>query len=373
MTCADMGLETKRAVQTRSRWLVLATMSAACIVSASARVAVAQESDAAARAAAEQLFLEARDLMAAGNFTAACPKLEASLALYPALGVRLNLARCYERIERPASAWVQYLEVAERDGKTRRAEVAREHAGALEPHLPRLVVQSSLVEPIPGLVVTRDGAPMDPALFDTVIHVDPGEHELRATAPGHLPFATVARATMDEQVVVVVPSLQPEPAPPGAADDAPPAAPESPGSPATGAGKRELPAVDAPARTRAPAVNLSARRTVAWATGGAGAVMLASGLGFGLAARAAWDDATEIGRCDPETLVCEDHRGPGMVETARTRAQVSSVAAGAGAALLVTGAVFYWISRDTAGDVRSAHVLPTAGPAGIGLAILGEF
>ncbi|HWN71672.1 MAG TPA: hypothetical protein VNM90_28740 [Haliangium sp.] len=368
---------------------MLATTSAACLVLASPRMAVAQGSDAAARAAAEELFQAARALMAAGDFTAACPKLEASLALYPALGVRLNLARCYEQIARPASAWLQYREVAERDGQTRRAEVARARVDALGPRLPRLVVQLASAEPIPGLVVTRDGATMEPALFDTVIHVDPGEREIRATAPGHLPFVTVARATMDEQVVVVVPSLQPEPAPPDAADGAPArapqapgtlatgapeAAPAAPGALATGAGKSRPPGMSEPAPImRARTDNLDTRRTVAWATGGAGAVMLASSLGFGLAARAAWDDARELGRCDPETLVCEDPRGPGMVETARSRARVSSIAASAGAVMLVTGAVFYWMSRDTAGDLRGAHVVPTAGQDGIGVAISGEF
>ena len=125
--------------------------------------------------------------------------------------------------------------------------------------------------------------------------------------------------------------------------------------------------------TRARTGNLDTRRTVAWVTGGAGAVMLAFSLRYGLAARTAWDDARKLGLCDPETLMCGDPRGPGMVETARSRARVSNMTAGAGAALLVTGAVFYWMSRDTAGDLRSAHVVPTAGQAGIGLAISGEF
>jgi hypothetical protein len=52
---------------------------------------------------------------------------------------------------------------------------------------------------------------------------------------------------------------------------------------------------------------------------------------------------------------------------------VSTIAAGAGAALLATGVVFYWMSRDTAGDVRGAHVVPTAGPTGVGLVIAGAF
>jgi hypothetical protein len=380
MTGADMVPEANRAAQTLTRRFVLASVSVACIVFASARVAGAQEGGAAApataeaRATAEAAFQEGRALMASGDFTAACPKLEASLALNPALGARLNLARCYQHTDRPASAWMHYREVAERDGQTRRAEFARAAAAALEPHLPRLVVQTPAAASIPGLVIMRDGAPMEARLFDTAIYVDPGEHELRATAPGYQPFAVRVRVGMDEQIAVVVPPLQPE-SPPAEPADAGPL--EPPGSRAGEPGEDQPPAVDRPA-AGAPSVSRvrggpGARRTVAWATGGAGVVMLASGLGFGLAARAAWDDAREIGLCDPETLMCEDLRGPAMVETARSRARVSGVAAGAGAALLVTGAVFYWMSRDTAGDEHSTRVLPTAGPAGVGLAISGEF
>jgi hypothetical protein len=367
-------------MQTLIRRFVVAGASAACFVTMDIGMAVAQqEGDAAARAAAERAFQEARGLMASGNFAAACPKLEASLALYPALGVRLNLALCYERIQRPASAWEQYREVAERDGQTRRAEVARQAAEALEPHLPRLVVRVSMEAPIPDFVVTRDGEPMESGAFGSAIYVDPGEHEIHATAPGYRPFDVRVRVGMDEQVVVVVPPLQPESRPTGPSDGEPPAAPEPAGPRADDLAKHEPRTPDEERRsisqpvTHARPGGRDGRRTMAWVAGGGAVVLAATSLGFGLSARNAWDDARQIGLCDPETLRCDDPRGPGMVKTARTRARVSSITAGAGAALLVTGAVFYWISRDTAGDVRRAAVLPTAGATGFGLAISGEF
>jgi uncharacterized protein YjeT (DUF2065 family) len=362
------------------RRFVVTGASALCVLSVDARMAVAQqEGDAAARAAAEGAFQEARGLMASGSFAAACPKLEASLALYPALGVRLNLALCYERIQRPASAWQQYREVAERDGQTRRAEFARQAAEALEPHLPRLVVRVSMDVPTPDLVVTRDGAPMEPGLFGATIYVDPGEHELRATAPGHRSFDVRVRVGMDEQVVVVVPPLQPEPTPAAPSDGESTTAPGTTGAHTGDTGKNEPLPVGAELRgeplpdTRARSGGPGAGRKVAWVAGGSGLVLVATGLGFGLAARAAWNDARRIGLCDSETLMCDDPRGPRMVNAARARARVSSITAGAGAALLVAGTVVYWMSRDEAGDARTTRVLPTAGPTGLGLAISGAF
>ena len=54
--------------------------------------------------AAEAAFAEARALMQKGRFDEACPKLEASLSLDPALGTLLNLGDCYEKVGKTASA-----------------------------------------------------------------------------------------------------------------------------------------------------------------------------------------------------------------------------------------------------------------------------
>src|SRR3954465_9465866 len=62
------------------------------------------------RAAAEALFNQGRDLMTAGKFVEACPKFEASQQLDPGLGTMLNLAECYEKTGRTASAWAEYRE-----------------------------------------------------------------------------------------------------------------------------------------------------------------------------------------------------------------------------------------------------------------------
>ena len=76
---------------------------------------------------AEQLFRHARAMLAEKNYVDACPLLEQSHRLEPALGTLLNLADCFENIGRPASAYRAFTAAAEwasKNGETKRKEVA---------------------------------------------------------------------------------------------------------------------------------------------------------------------------------------------------------------------------------------------------------
>src|SRR6188768_4131513 len=85
-------------------------------------------------AAAQGLFDEAKALMATGKASEACPKLEESQRLDPGTGTLLNLALCYEKIGRIASAWSRNLDAAaaaKASGNTARENAARKRAAAL--------------------------------------------------------------------------------------------------------------------------------------------------------------------------------------------------------------------------------------------------
>src|SRR5687767_11843809 len=64
-------------------------------------------------AASEALFREGRRLMKAGDYEGACPKLEESLRLDPALGTLFNLASCEEQLGRWATAWQHWRQAAD--------------------------------------------------------------------------------------------------------------------------------------------------------------------------------------------------------------------------------------------------------------------
>jgi hypothetical protein len=90
------------------------------------------------KVSAEALFDEGRKLMAAGKFADACPKFEASQELDPGVGTMLNLADCYEKTGRTASAWAEFRETvsaAHNAGSRDREEIARGRANDLEQKL----------------------------------------------------------------------------------------------------------------------------------------------------------------------------------------------------------------------------------------------
>src|SRR4051812_17855482 len=163
------------------------SIAASILIATTVSTAVwAQPSD--TTSLAQQLFNQGRELAKNNDWAAACPKFEASLRYDPALGTRLNLATCYEKVGKIASAWGIYRDAAELAGKAgdpKRRDYALKQAVALEKRLPRLTITASAQTA--GLAVTRDGVPIDPSAFGTPLYVDPGSHEIKASAPGFVP------------------------------------------------------------------------------------------------------------------------------------------------------------------------------------------
>ena len=136
--------------------------------------------------AAERLFGEAVQRMDHGDYAGACPLLEQSQALDPSSGTLLNLGDCYEHTGRVASAWRTFADaetLARTSARRDRAEVAKLRKNRLLPLLPYV----KLIPPERAQVnlgVELDGHALDAVTLEAPVAVDPGNHEVRARAPG---------------------------------------------------------------------------------------------------------------------------------------------------------------------------------------------
>lgn len=279
-------------------------------------------------AAAEKLFMEARALLAKGDYAAACPMLAESHRLEPGVGTLLNLAECYEAAGKTASAWVTYREMetlALRQNQAARAEHAAARARALEPSLAyvTLVVPSSVR--VDGLVVQRDGGAFGVASWDRELPVDPGPHEFVVVAPSRRRWSASLKVEPRSRARVVVPLLRPVAM----------AATPSSGQPSGGGGG-------------------SALRSVGITALVAGGASLATGLTFG---GIAWRKNETATRDHCGAADC-DGRGVDLIHQSRTFATVATVTVIAGAATMAVGTLLWILApRSSGSSLRGGRTL----------------
>lgn len=310
------------------------------------------------QAAAEALFKQGRDLMAAGQLAAACPKFVESQRLDPAPGTLLNLATCYEKNGQIASAWVTFKEAATAARKAdqpERARMARDKVAELEPTLPTLTIVVPGAADRPDLQIRRDGELVGRPEWGTPIPVDPGTHVVEASGPGLKTWQVSAAAIgPSAKTSVEVPILEPAP---GAEmpSEAKPSAVVSQAlapSPALRTGPAEPPS--APGGTT--------QRMVAWVVGGAGVVGVAVGAVFGSLALSDKNSASSECLGSVCSLTASN-----SLQDARHAATLSDIAFAAGGALVVTGVVLYLTApraRPTTANVAIGPVLVGGAAAG---------
>jgi len=301
------------------------------------------------KAAARSLFDQGRALVKAGKYDQACPKFEESYKLDPGIGASFNLADCYERVGKTASAWSGFLEAASFAriaGQAQREKVARDRAKDLEPRLSRIVIEVAKGSALDGLEVRRDGTSIGEGVWGQGVPVDPGEHVVEAAAPGRKPWRTsVVLAGDGTSVTVTVPLLAPD-REATAAPIGPAQAPLPPRSEATTRGKGQ--------------------RTAGLVTAGVGLLSLGVAGVFALQTRSKVSDAEAW--CDGAN--CWDPRGVDLHDQAKGTADLATVFGIVGAAAVAGGAVLY-LTAPRAGAEPSARRSTTwvAGP--MSLAVRG--
>ncbi|MGA3119151.1 MAG: hypothetical protein ABSF69_00135 [Polyangiaceae bacterium] len=315
------------------------------------------------QAAAEALFRQGRDLMAAGETASACPKFAESERLDPAPGTILNLATCYDRSGLIASAWVTFKEAAVQARKANqpeRSRMALDRVAELEPTLPLLTIVVPQKADRLDLQIRRDGEVVGRAEWGTPIPVDPGTHVVEASALGQRTWKTTAPIQgAGARASIEVPPLEPaqEPAP-------------TP-SPIATVGAAWLEAARSGATRAAPTALHpgSGQRTAGWVVGGVGVALLLGGGALGAVALARERDS----RWQCVDGVC-DSAGYSAVSDARHAATGSDVAFVAGGLLVAAGIALYWTApRGSSSPAGSLGLAPMADWTGAGAVARGTW
>ena len=278
-------------------------------------------------AKAEESFRQAKELENDGKYREACPLFALSYALDPRPGELFNLAYCYEKEDRIASAWVMWqkgADMAEAVGDTDRATAAREHAKSLKvPHATVMVAPQAQGMPVE---VTLDGAPLASDDWGKAIPVDPGEHRVAASSHVLQTWSAHFTAGSEQEPTVAIPALAPAPAP------TPPERPEH---------------------------KTSVLRPIAWTLGGTGLAALGVGAAFGIAGLVIKSASTENRDCVAFSGLKSVRRGGRRGRQAGalglpgggTRSYVF------GGSLLVTAAAFWLVPRSATPGLHPARFI----------------
>lgn len=287
-------------------------------------------------AASRTLFDEGRKLMKAGKFAEACPKLEEGVRLNPGIGMRFNLAECYEFLGKTASAWALYLDVAaaaKQKKELPREKEARARAAKLEPKVSHLSVV--VVAEVPGLEITRDGSVIGKGQFGTAVSLDPGTYTFTAKAPGYEPWEQkVTLAPDGATVTVTVPALV----------------------------EKKKPVVVAPPPPAPAETGLGTKRTIALGAAAVGLVGVGLGTYFGLHAIRLNDSASS--HCDGNAC---DQEGYTQRTDARVAGNVSTVAFVVGALGVGAGVALWVLGAPSAPGEPKASVVLAPGVAFVGV------
>lgn len=278
-------------------------------------------------------FDEAMQLMRDGQFDRACPKLEEALAAEGTMIVRFRLAECYEQIGKLASAFTRYREVAGEAALTDASEreaFAKKKALELEPRVPRLKL---LVPPEVGAVTTLNIAVDDQSIernsWSNDIMLDMGTHAITVTGSGYRTWTFTFELKTEREIRTIQVPNQTIPVAP-----APPPAPRGPAPDEGGGGL--------------------APQTIAGITvGAAGVVMMAIGIGMGVAAKGQFDDSLSgcnaQDQCDASAIAAQ--------ESAVTEGNAATAIFIIGA-VATAGGVVLWLLAPSNDDV-ALGVTPT--------------
>lgn len=317
-------------------------------------------------AAATVQFDKGRSLFKAGKFAEACAAFEQSQKLEAAFGTLYNLAGCYLKIGKLASAWVAYRELAQRDNKAARKADSARRARELEPRLPRLLItvseRSGKAAAAPsGLVVTMNGQDVT-ALLGVDNPIDLGSYQIVARAPLFKDAETAVEVVAEGKTATATLELERAPR-----EIAPP--PVLVPAPVAPVAKTDDDAARPADEEPAPASN---RRMYGAIAGGAGVALIATSLVFGSLASTKWSDVKKLCGDDATCEADQSAEGRRLSDAAHTDAALATGLAIGGAVAIGVGA-YLWLTAPSRASRTALRLQPGAGTASAGLTLSGQF
>lgn len=325
----------------------IAAISFAAIAIISASRAQAQN------AAAETLFADGERLMKEGKLNEACEAFAASNRIEPRAGTLINLGLCREQNKQLASAWSAFKDALTRAKDPKKQQVATERIAAIEPKLSYLTVLVSDEARVDGLTLTRNGTPVDPALWNRAVPVDGGTYTIAGRAPGHEEWQTTVEVAPEMgKTSVEVPRFK----------DLKQLIEKEQNPVAT---KPE------PAHQEEPATKTSTFTPLRKAAIGAAAVGLVGFGGtvvFGLKANNKQSQADDL--C-PNAPACSDPMAIKLNDDARSAAKMSNVMLGVGVVGAGAAVALWFIGAPKASD--AVAIVPVTNGRDVGVSFSGSF
>lgn len=313
-------------------------------------------------AEAEALFADGNKLMKEGKLGPACEAFDASNRIEPRAGTLIQLGECREQNRQLASAWSAYKDALNRVKDPRKRKLAAAKVAELEPKLSYLTISVADDSRVEGLTITRNGQPLDPALWNRGVPVDGGDYVIGGRAPGHEEWQTTVTVPVESgKVSAEVPKFK----------EIARLVTPTPASPTLTPGL--IPATQA-SGFRETAVSPSmwtTKRKIAIGMAGGSAAGLAAGIVFGTQAKSKRDEAHQ--HCaDTQTPCADADIANKLIDEAQGRALGANIAFGV-ATTMAIGAGVLWFTGAAEAPGRHVAVAPTLAPGESGVVVFGWF
>ncbi|HWO26523.1 MAG TPA: hypothetical protein VNO30_47670 [Kofleriaceae bacterium] len=341
------GAMNERISTRASRWLAIAA-----VLAFAPAPAAADKADA--------LFAKGKAQLAKKQYAEACVTFEQVDALDPAVGAKVNVARCYQEWGKlvRASKWYSDAEKMASSTGDKRASKIRALIQEIEPDIPRLTLRVPEGADAVAAAIRLDDEPVSASDLGREMRVEPGPHVLTYRLNGEPKTRTLAIERGGSRDVTL----------------------DLPRSSATakvkkkGKGKKGK----AGAEDGGPPPPGRTRRIAGFAMMGAGAVSIGVASYLAFDARSAYQSALGM-YCMDAANMCNDE-GLRLTRDARSQANLGTVFAIAGVALAAGGVALYLTApsaasperrrRGSADDDEALYLAPVIGDRA-GMLVLG--